>query len=284
MVPTRLTKRSKAITAALSVAIMLVGIARNALPQASVGLATQFSTCNTWAIDITDNRTGKKTGEVFSMKDDYASKLRAAEKTEKTDQSLCKYFGQKDDSCHSVLSKPYCIDHRAPTRKSKSFSVRIDRKCVKPDGSVRSEIYVNGDSIGEANENIRTLIAPGIYPGLMRYSSGARKAQGPFGAMGSKGDFLLEISNVTCADGTPRSDLLVHGGTRAEHSQGCILLGPISKAQNADGTSSSYIQNTDTNLLSKLRTSFYSTNLPNSSPNLDIHFEIGQPQTIPACK
>lgn len=98
------------------VPLIIIGFQRS-LAQLPPESSTPFSTCNTWAIDITDDRTGKKTGEVFSMKDDYQSKLRAAEKTENSDKSLCKYFGQKDASCHSVLSKPYCTDHPKSAKK-----------------------------------------------------------------------------------------------------------------------------------------------------------------------
>ena len=62
------------------------------LPQ-SLGTGAAFSTCKSWAIDITDGRTGKPTGEVFSMKDDYQSKLRAAEKTENSD-NVAKFYNR----------------------------------------------------------------------------------------------------------------------------------------------------------------------------------------------
>jgi hypothetical protein len=260
--------------------LAFVVLVPNALAQSSPDTPTPFATCKSWGIDITDKRTGKGAGMVFSMKDDYQSIMKAAASTEKQNKFLCHGLGPQDQTCFLVLEKPRCLDHRKQAKSNNEFKIRIDRQCVTSDGTVKSNFYVNGDSFGVVSENIKTLIAPGNYPGFARIHSGKNFVQGSFGTMGQSGDFLLEIGNARCVTGRPMTDVLMHGGTRAEHSRGCVLLGPVAKGE--DGVA--YIQNADASLLSRLRTAFYGSALPNSSPNLDIQFELAQPEKIPSCQ
>ena len=64
--------------------------------------------CETWAIEVTDSRTGKSQGSVFSMKDTYEAKVRAREQAVKTDAYLCKGLGPNDSDCFHVYGPPYC--------------------------------------------------------------------------------------------------------------------------------------------------------------------------------
>lgn len=133
---------------------------------------------------------------------------------------------------------------------------------------VTGTIGVNGQSIGPTYENDELKINSGTYPGYLRYVSSKGHVQGSDGYIGDTGDFLLEIGNVTWSDGTKRTSLLFHGGNKADQSQGCIMLGPVSR----DAAGNRVLP--PDHALRKLRTLFYGTNDPVSSPNKRISITI----------
>ncbi|MCI0456719.1 MAG: DUF5675 family protein [Gemmataceae bacterium] len=100
------------------------------------------------------------------------------------------------------------------------FHVVIQRKETTADGLVKGELSVNGIKLGPVYENAKKLIPPGSYPGVRRYKSTKRFVQGPGGRLAQTGDFLLEIGKVP-----DRTDILIHPGNKAEHSEGCVLAG-----------------------------------------------------------
>jgi hypothetical protein len=81
-------------------------------------------------------------------------------------------------------------------------------------------------------------------------------------------DFLLEVSGVKNSAGKARTDIVFHGGTKPQHSKGCILLGPVSRDKNKVGTIG------PDHPLRKLRLLFYGTDQPNQSPDKEISIVI----------
>ena len=142
------------------------------------------------------------------------------------------------------------------------FDIVIKRGQVK-NKLVYGTISLNGEEIGAAFENSDLKVAAGVYKGIMRYNSGKNFVQSALGSMSTKGDFLLEVSNVP-----NKTAILFHPGTLPKHSLGCILLGPANKGP--DGA----ITISDTHPLRKLRLAFYGTDEPISSPNKDITITI----------
>ena len=144
------------------------------------------------------------------------------------------------------------------------FSISIKRNRVVGN-LVYCTIYLNGQEIGSAFENNDLKIPTGSYKGLMRYNSGKNFVQSELGKMSTKGDFLLEASNVPGNQiPTLRTNILLHTGNLPKHSEGCILLGPAKKGPDGAVT-------IDANHpLRKLRLAFYGTDEPTSSPNKNI--------------
>ena len=133
---------------------------------------------------------------------------------------------------------------------------------------VTGSISANGERLGACFERDDLKIAAGTYPGFMRYGSVKGFAQGPFGEMGQEGDFLLEIGKVKWSDGKERTNLLFHGGTKPEHSKGCIMLGAVTRDANGKAVLP------DKHPLRLLRLRFYGTDTPISSPNKSINIVI----------
>jgi len=137
-----------------------------------------------------------------------------------------------------------------------NFNVKLIRKSIS-NNLVKGKLYVNGEYLGITYENDALKISQGKYPGYLRYVS-----------IGKKGDFLLEIGSVKWSDGKKRTDLLFHGGNKPHHSNGCIMLGGISR----DEEGNRYLPENHT--LAKLRKAFYGTDTPISSPNKKVTIEI----------
>lgn len=142
------------------------------------------------------------------------------------------------------------------------FRIQIARTKVE-NGLVHGEIRVNNQPIGFTFENPDLKIPAGVYSGVLRYWSGHNFVQEPFGHLGRKGDFLLEVSGVP-----GRTDILLHAGNRPHHSKGCILLGPAERLPNGAA------QVDSNHPLYRLRKAFYGTDVPVSTPNLRITVEI----------
>jgi hypothetical protein len=245
----------------------------------SYSVQAEPDTCKTWRADVIDSRTGKKTGDVLSMKDDRASIEAASARAVRSAASLCRYWGPQTSDCFSKVGTPYCADTPSKPTSARSFTVRVERRCVTASGLVKGSLLVNGKLLGDVGENANLLIAPGMYGGHLRSGSAHENMQGDFGTLGrTGGDFLLEVDGVRCANGTPRTGLELHGGTKASDSTGCVLLGGMHKD---NGIRS--IPDIDTHLLAQLRTEFYGTRLPGSTPDRDIKFEFGQPDRLPSC-
>jgi hypothetical protein len=154
-----------------------------------------------------------------------------------------------------------------PLQAADEFLIQITRNNLNGK-SLTGTISVNGTEIGSTMENEDYRIVPGSYKGVMRYQSQKYFVQGPNGKMDNTGDFLLEISGVKDWKGRSRDSLLFHGGTKPEHSEGCILLGAVSKSKNGKR----YIN--ESHPLYKLRLMFYGTETPNSSPNKQITVQV----------
>ncbi len=136
-----------------------------------------------------------------------------------------------------------------------AFNILVQRE--KIDGSlVTGSISINGRVIGQTYENSKLMIPAGTYPVHIRYVSGHNFVQGPFGTIAKSGDFLLEIAHVP-----GRSAILFHGGNNAKQSKGCILLGAVGKDPKMHIP---FLYHDHP--LRKLRTLFYGTELPDSSP------------------
>lgn len=154
---------------------------------------------------------------------------------------------------------------------AKTMEEKFDILIVRDqkDGDLlKGKLYVNEEYLGITYENDKLKIQEGVYPGFMRYVSGAGHAQGPLGNMANQGDFLLEVGDVTWSDGTKRSHLLFHGGNKPHFSKGCIMLGAVHK----DASGNRYLP--EGHVLRKLRRAFYGTDDPNSSPNKSITITI----------
>lgn len=156
---------------------------------------------------------------------------------------------------------------------SERFDIVITRTQLS-DKLLQGPITLNGMNLGLAYENQDYRIKPGKYKGLIWYSSDRNFVQGPGGLMTkgrrsssdfeiNKGDFLINIDNVCGMEG-----ILLHGGNKPQHSEGCVLLGPVSKGKGDLGI-------LDKNHpLYKLRQAFYKTDNPVSSPDVHITIEI----------
>ena len=155
-----------------------------------------------------------------------------------------------------VLSSEVRGDDDQPRRPT--FSIVVDRGEPVSD-LVPDQITVNGSAIGGGVENNNVKIPAGTYTGKLRYFSKKGFVQGPLGTIGNVGDFLLEVAGVD-----QRTDILFHGGTKPEHSLGCILLGGVAK----DSNGVRFVP--DDTTLRKLRLAFYGTDTPTSTPDVDI--------------
>jgi hypothetical protein len=89
--------------------------------------------------------------------------------------------------------------------------------------------------------------------------------------MAETGDFLLAIDELYQGK-LRRTDLLFHGGDEAIHSEGCILLGPVSRGRDGKRVIS------PDHPLAKLRSAFYGGPNPNSSPDRQITIMIVEPK------
>jgi hypothetical protein len=152
---------------------------------------------------------------------------------------------------------------RLPGNSQEDFTVQVERTSVRQ-GLISGKISVNGQVIGETFENGYLKVSAKTYKGLVRYWSGSGFEQGPFGTIGQKGDFLLEVADVVSPQGRKRTDVLFHGGNKVRHSKGCVLLGPI-PADRALG---------DDHALRKMRLLFYGKDVPDSTPNKNITISI----------
>jgi hypothetical protein len=161
----------------------------------------------------------------------------------------------------------------------RTSTIRVERRCTEG-GLVKGTISLDGREIGAVAENELLRVRAGSYRGAMRFTSGSGHAQGPFGGIAKKGDFLLEIAGARGLAGQRKTDVLLHGGTRPEHSEGCILLGPIARAK--DG--SRIIPDPDYHPLAKLREAFYGSGEGTETPAVELHFEIVEPASgLRAC-
>jgi len=147
---------------------------------------------------------------------------------------------------------------------SKEFTVEVVRERIRDNG-IHGRLLVNKKELGGTLERKDKAIPKGSYKGVLRYGSEKGFVQGPEGSYGHKGDFLLEIKGVA-----RRTNILFHGGTKPEHSEGCVLLGPISKAP--DGTRVV----PDGSPLRNLRIAFYGTDTPNSTPFKEITIVVSE--------
>lgn len=150
-----------------------------------------------------------------------------------------------------------------PASAADEFKVLIERTGLS-ENALTGTISVNGKVIGPTMENEDLKIEPGIYRGVMRYQSSKNFVQGVGGEMGHSGDFLLEVSRVP----PNRTDILLHGGSKPQHSKGCILLGAVTKTSEGKPVISAE------HPLYVLRELFYGTPEPISSPNKDIVVEV----------
>ena len=141
---------------------------------------------------------------------------------------------------------------------SEDLVIEIKRDLMN-NNLIEGELIVNKKRLGKTYERYDLRASPGLYRGLLRYVS-KKHAVGPFGQIGEKGDFYLEVGEVEWTDGKKRSDILFHGGNKVEHSDGCIMLGPVKRDRAGDR----YLDEDHT--LSKLRKAFYGEELPESSP------------------
>lgn len=146
------------------------------------------------------------------------------------------------------------------------FHIFVKRDPAKGD-SVPGHIYLNGKLLGSTLERTAVKVRAGDYAGVMRYSSSKHFAQGAHGAMGQSGDFLLEISGVR-----GHTDILLHTGNRPKHSDGCILLGPISSTVGNDGKLHYSVGHDSP--LRKLRLAYYGTDEPVMCPDRVITISI----------
>lgn len=148
---------------------------------------------------------------------------------------------------------------------SENFTIDVFRKTYKEkENLIEGDLYINNEFIGKTYERIDLQIKAGAYPGYLRYVSAKGFVAGPFGEVGQTGDFLLEIGEVYWSDGRKRKHLLFHGGNKAEHSRGCIMLGGVPKDK--DGKP----YHPDNHPLRILRLKFYGTDTPNATPNKNI--------------
>lgn len=80
----------------------------------------------------------------------------------------------------------------------------LNRK-TETDGTVKGDLYLNGALLGPVIENKEYLLKPGKYGLQRRYSE--------------------KFKNHILITGTePRELILMHPGTKKEHSKGCLLI------------------------------------------------------------
>lgn len=139
----------------------------------------------------------------------------------------------------------------------------------KSEAGVVGVILLNGKEIGSTVENAAHKIPAGDYPGVLRYFSQKHFVQGPLGQMGTIGDFLLEIGSVD-----KRYAILIHGGTKPWHTQGCILVGAVHFKKAAEGKiQEGWVEENET--LRILRKEFYGTDLvPRNCPNKSVRVKV----------
>jgi Family of unknown function (DUF5675) len=169
-----------------------------------------------------------------------------------------------------VIVTALCAIASAPLPGAQEeFEIHIVR--MKPKGELLpGMISVGKEVIGRCYENASLRIPAGIYKGVLRYWSPKGFAQGPFGELGKTGDFLLEVADVKAPNGTPRTDILFHGGDKPHQSQGCILLGPVVKTAKGGVVD-------DKHPLRILRLKFYGTDSPIASPDKAIRIIVTDP-------
>lgn len=188
-------------------------------------------------------------------------------------QGVCKVNGPTADKIFADLL-------RGGDGTIKVFDILISRgdvttfKGKRPDDSevemqgVAGEIFLNGSKVGNTVENDDLKIPTGEYPGYLRYVSKKNFVQGPMGTMANVGDFLLEVGNVD-----NRTAILLHGGTKPWHSEGCILLGAVKTEKDGSGKIiRRWVE--ETHALRVLRKSFYGTETPNACPNIAIRIKV----------
>jgi len=156
------------------------------------------------------------------------------------------------------------------------FAIVIQRH-TSANNLVTGTISLNGTVVGAAYENDDLKIPAGTYKGIMRYTSQKGFVQGEGGAMANEGDFLIEASNVSDAT-RRRTNILLHGGNKPQHSQGCILLGAVGRAPNGQA------QVPEGHPLRTLRLAFYGTDTPIASPNKAISITILNPPSPPTLR
>jgi hypothetical protein len=141
----------------------------------------------------------------------------------------------------------------------------------KKDGDlVTGTLTVDWQVVGKTYENAKLMIPAGHYPGYLRYVSGHNFVQGPFGTIAHTGDFLLEVGKVK-----GRTAILFHGGNKARHSRGCILLGAVGKDPK---THLPFLEHDHP--LRKLRRLFYGTETPVLTPDKSVTIQVND---INAC-
>lgn len=154
---------------------------------------------------------------------------------------------------------------------SDNFSIVVSRETSR-NGLIIGNLIVNGIPVGTAYENQSLAIPAKFYKGVLRYWSKKNFVQGPLGAMGNVGDFLLEVSDTDPPSSATRTDILFHGGNKPKQSKGCIMLGPI----NRDASSSQPSVGPD-HPLYKLRVMFYGSESPTSTPDKRITIQVKDP-------
>ena len=164
-----------------------------------------------------------------------------------------------------IISVVGCLYVRALA--GDEFSIAIKRTHLKGE-ELTGTLFINGREIGPTLENDSYRIPPGTYNGVVRYISSHHFVQNPGGELFYTGDFLLEIAGVKDWSGRSRTGILFHAGSKPQNSEGCVLLGAVTKDSRGE-----IILSPD-HPLYKLRESFYGTNDPNSSPNKTVKVEI----------
>lgn len=149
--------------------------------------------------------------------------------------------------------------------EQRRFEVTVRRKKAIG-GLLAGTLTVNGIYVGTTVERVGVAVEAGRYLGLLRYVSPKGMAQGPFGTYATKGDFLLEAAGVH-----GKTNILFHGGTLPRHSDGCIVLGPVG-VQNGK----KYVFDAKGPLY-RLRTLFYGSDVPLSTPAVQIDITVEDP-------
>jgi hypothetical protein len=131
---------------------------------------------------------------------------------------------------------------------------------------VTGTISVNGKQLGPAYGNTQHLIPAGKYTAQLKYVSAKHAAPGPFGTIATSGDFIVQLNDVNDAANLPWTGILLHPGNRPEHSDGCILLGPVERWVSNGKIMGSFLA--EDNALRQLRIEFYDgEDIPDATPN-----------------